>query len=164
MKYIHSVMAGYIKPLMKIDQRIDSDIKDKMVVKDEEKKNCCSGMGDFEYHNLPLNVASEIEEEQFDEIRHKTENILSKLDDELAQNFEERKCLETRINNYEGELQKRKNLYDLCTALCNEELKEIEKCSENIRRFDSTINYHEEVLDSWQCLMNEFRKIPEDCL
>lgn len=117
-------------------------------------------MGDFDYRNCPISLNSE--DEEYDQMSKKTQSLLSKINNELRTDFEERKYLEERLNNLEKEMEKRNEVLQLCTNFCEDGTREIKKCSEKIQRFDKTISHHEEILDSWQCLIDEFRRIPED--
>lgn len=186
-------MADYIKPIINHQRNQAAKTKEKLECKVEEKVLVGSeGMGDFDYEKYQfspivhpqqdeervqhedINIQSQIKtpalsktesdvNEYYDKISYQTKKIMQTIDNELAENYENHKVLETELNKLEMELEKRQKLYDTCSSLFNEDMIQMEKHCEKMRKFDDTLSHHQEVLDSWQCLINDFRKIPTEC-
>ncbi|XP_072389825.1 uncharacterized protein [Diabrotica undecimpunctata] len=165
MKYIQGVMSDYIKPLISAEKRKNNNLEDSSIHKEEQKlqKAEACGMGDYDYKNcqvLPINV--EMEDEEFEKISRTTNMLFLNIERELAHNFQERRTLEQKLNNLEEELLKRQDLYEACYNLHKKESVHVEQISAKIKKFSDNVDYHEEVTESWQVLIDQFRKIPEE--
>lgn len=158
-------MADYIKPFISDHKGNARGFKEKLEQEEEEKPLVRSGMGDFDYESFPLAARGKsiTDKELFDHFSNKTHNLFVNIDNEIAKNFEERKYLDSKMTTIEREMEKRKHLYDMCLAISKEESVEIERFSEKNKKIDSSISYLQQMLDSWQCLIDDFRKIPDEC-
>lgn len=158
-------MADYIKPFLGEQKDNAGRFKEKLEQKEEEKPLVRSGMGDFDYESFPLAARGEnlTDKDLFDHFSNKTHKLFVNIDDQIAKNFEERRSLDSKLTTIEREMEKRKHLYDMCLAICKEESVEIEKYSEKNKKIDSSISYLQQMIDSWQCLIDDFRKIPDEC-
>ncbi|XP_057670174.1 uncharacterized protein LOC130902235 isoform X1 [Diorhabda carinulata] len=163
MKYI-GVMAEYFKPLIYSDKEEVNEPLEKPVANDKIKRNSqVFGMGDFDYGSssaVPVNIKNE--DEEFDQISRKTNNLFAIIESELAASFEEERNLKCKLNSFEKNLEKKKQLYESCYNLYNKETKHMEFITGKNELFAKNIHHYEEILQSWQILIDEFRKVPED--
>ncbi|XP_050508682.1 uncharacterized protein LOC126885920 [Diabrotica virgifera virgifera] len=161
MKYIQGAMSDFFKPKSSEKPKNDNS-EDSSKQKEEQKlkKAEACGMGDYDYKNCPFN--EEMEDEEFEKISRTTSILFSNIERELAHNFQERRTLEEKLKDLEEELLKRQDLYEACYNLHKKESVHVEQISAKIKKFSDNVDYHEEVTESWQVLIDQFRKIPEE--
>lgn len=156
MKYLQVVMTDYIKPLMYVEQKENEKEKEP-----DKKPGSPKGMGDFDYINSRPSSYMEAQR-YFDKVYCSTKAIIKIIETELADNFKNQKFLDNRLNDIEKQICKRKEIYELCKELYQDEATEVEKYDKKMEKYNKTINHHEEVLASWQCLINDVRKLPSE--
>lgn len=155
MKYLQVVMADYIKSLM-YDQ---TDKNEKAKEPEENPITPTKGMGDFDYSNFPQSTQLD-PEDNFEKALCSNKTIIKNIESELAENFKNQKCLQNRMDEIEQKLHKRQKIYELFKELYNDQTTEIDKFSNKMKKYNESIDHHEEVLASWQCLINDIRKLP----
>ncbi|XP_057670175.1 uncharacterized protein LOC130902235 isoform X2 [Diorhabda carinulata] len=105
MKYI-GVMAEYFKPLIYSDKEEVNEPLEKPVANDKIKRNSqVFGMGDFDYGSssaVPVNIKNE--DEEFDQISRKTNNLFAIIESELAASFEEERWKNLQKTSWRLEL------------------------------------------------------------
>lgn len=153
MKYLQEVMADYIKPFMYDQQNNIQKVKES----EESASVTPKEKGDFDYKNYPPQIVDSSER-----IAETSIKILNQIDTELAENFKNQKVLTNKLDGIEKEIHKRKELYEICSALYRDQTSEVEKYSKKMKKYNESINHHEEVLASWQCLINDVRKLSNE--
>lgn len=158
-------MSDYFIPLMIESENKEESTKE---MENEERKEdaiqatMSSGMGDFSYEVPPKDHSELMEVESLENLNEKTQSLMNHLEDGLANSFQECRSLEESLDQMEGEMKKRKDLFDLCISLFKDEVEQIEQCSKKISMTDNTISHHEEVVESWRYLINQFRRVPDE--
>nr|CAI5863007.1 unnamed protein product [Callosobruchus analis] len=168
-------MADFIQPFLgdKSKPEVDDHEGKKETKEEQNTSPRPTGMGDFDYKNYPMGEAesdyfSRLVKE-YDELVQRFRNDVEKYD-ALVQRFGEDVdetakeywgCAD-RLEEMEKDIQKRIELNDMWSHLFKEQLPKVERSSELIKNFGDSLADKNEVLDSWHCFIEEFRKIPEE--
>lgn len=158
------VMADYLKPLI-FEKKITADSA-KEIEKEEEKESsiqgAISGMGDFEYKFPSKDHTESIEMENLEYLNKRTHSLMKHLEEGLVNSFEECRLIGESLNLMEDDMKKRTDVIEQCTSLFKDVLEQIEHSSETVVKTDETISHHEEILKSWRCIINDFRRVPDE--
>nr|CAH7742465.1 unnamed protein product [Callosobruchus chinensis] len=175
MKYWQAVMADFIQPFLgdKSKSEADDHANKKETKEEQSTSPVLTGMGDFDYENYPIGGSESdyfrrfIEKydglvERFRNDVEKHDALVQRFEDDIDETVKEYWCYADRLEEMEKDIRKRIELNDMCAHMFNEQLPKVEISSELIENFGNSLADKNEVLDSWQCFIEEFRKIPEE--
>ncbi|CAG9864292.1 unnamed protein product [Phyllotreta striolata] len=167
MKYIHLIMLDYIKPLLKKHKESKENLKYKGDMEETnkthveiERKIDVSGMGDYDYAKIPAVATCDDERERVG-FSEETLRLLAEMDEQLAADFLELEPLKKSLDRSEKEAEKRRQAWKNWTEFREEIARALENRSENDALIDEFLSHYEDIANSWQCLIDDFRKIPE---
>ncbi|CAH1967620.1 unnamed protein product [Acanthoscelides obtectus] len=171
MKYWHGIKETLLRDKSK--PAGDEDAGQKGAKVEDNMIPRPTGTGDFDYESYCVKDSEDDyggrlteENETFDQRFHndveKHDALLQRLGDDIDETKKEYFCCAGRLEEMEKEVQKRMELKNLCSHMFKEQLPKIERSLELIQNFGDSLTYQNEVLDSWHCFIEEFRKIPEE--